>query len=365
MVKRSPNIIVAGEVFSDNLGDQLIFRGVQALLKDDYHLIPYYFSKPSVRGFALRKLSETRLQGVQNCSLYRALSWVRHYFFGLYKGLRDHAPDYVLIGGGQLVLSNANFPMALFSWALCCRVLRIPFGVVGVGAGQAYTWFERCLIGFALRAARFVYARDRASIEILRDRFGVQASFIPDVAYAYCGSGSDAVFDAGQVKRSKKSVWVGITDYRVYRRYASENDGRFDSHHAYLRYWCDLVDDYVRQGYDVTLAWTTEADYHETRCLKDVLPSDDRVVLMGRDVDVDGFINALRGVDEVCAGRMHFLIMAHCAGCRVKPYFVSDKIKRYWDEYEAKSLRCIDAELNDAKGEIVSFIQKDLQGMCI
>ena len=363
MKKRRLKIIIAGEVFSDNIGDQLISLGIGQLLEHDFEVIPFYFSKPSIGQLTKCSLSSKQLPKSQHtktanthCTSYQALSWIRHHLLTLYKGLHRQSPQYVFIGGGQLILSNQNFPIALFSWALCCRALSIPFGLIGVGAGQNYTWFEKLLIGFVLRSAHFIYVRDRQSIKTLKTKFGASSSFIPDLAYAYRSTGTRAP------KRIYKTAWVGVTDYNVYRRYAKENGGGLNSHDAYLEYWKNLVADYIMQGYHVTLAWTTDADYRETCNLYDILPSHQKVTLIKQRLAPDAFIDNLRTVDEICAGRMHFLIMGQIAGCFVKPFFISQKIKDYWNEYEGETIETIDKKLHSARQQILHLTQTNYEG---
>jgi len=118
-------VLVINEGYSDNLGDQAINDSLQYLLKNsgikniDFQDFTKNIDSPI-------NISVADKQGIQKSfavSILKTIisSKIRWIIKNLNRIIKISKKDYdlVLIGGGQLILSNATFSIAMFLWVFC------------------------------------------------------------------------------------------------------------------------------------------------------------------------------------------------------------------------------------------------------
>ena len=88
--------------------------------------------------------------------------------------------DIAFIGGGQLILSNTIFPIAMFTWVLVLRAFGTKVIILGVGSGEKFNLMDKLLYKIS-----FKFCNDYESITQLKKTFKINASFIPDIAFCY------------------------------------------------------------------------------------------------------------------------------------------------------------------------------------
>lgn len=98
---------------------------------------------------------------------------------------RKEKPECLLVGGGQLLLNNRNFPYALLGWYLVAKISGIPLVAYSVGGetlekqGRFYRW----VLKLFLSQAKSVYLRDDITVKLVSQLIGFHFDTVPDAAY--------------------------------------------------------------------------------------------------------------------------------------------------------------------------------------
>jgi len=98
---------------------------------------------------------------------------------------RKEKPECLLVGGGQLLLNNRNFPYALLGWYLVSKISGIPLVAYSVGGetleeqGGFYRWVLRLF----LSQAKTVYLRDNITVKLVSQLTDFHFETVPDAAY--------------------------------------------------------------------------------------------------------------------------------------------------------------------------------------
>ncbi len=160
-------VLVAGWIGSTNLGDELVFTGMRALLQ-----------RRGIRPVAISQAPvATRItHGVNAVAATDPYAVV-------------HAigqADAVILGGGGLLQDDSsvlNLPYHLSRVALA-RGRRTPFAGVGLGVGGLSTALGRDLVRRAMRVAEAISVRDRPSARLLAEVGVPDATLAADTAFA-------------------------------------------------------------------------------------------------------------------------------------------------------------------------------------
>ncbi len=329
--------LIIAESFSDNVGDQAIAYAMRQALED--------------REYAVKNIDYTgKLQKSRNTSkpisnkFWRNLKHRLRLLIGFFWAIKNlpiiwdtaiKQYDLVIVGGGQLILDNSKFPLALYLWIKLLGRNNGNIYVVSCGVGESFCWIEKILIKKALRQSKGIYFRDIRSIENAQRNFGVNAKYCPDIAYYL----SKNIPSKQNVNRAYV-LGLSIIDYRVYIRHASEMSISPLSEADYINKWAENVVTHVRAGEHVALISTTEVDqrYSEEVFSKVQNTCGDKVSLYPKAENWNNFIIQLSSCDSLLSGRMHGLILAHISGVRPIPYLVNKKVEAFSDEYLSKSL---------------------------
>ena len=148
-----------------NIGDELLTERLASFLRDNGHAVTIAdFGSPSAR--RNRLVVKTRGQ--------------------LWAAVRS--ADLVLIGGGTMVQDDqparlfAGLPRLCFTVVLLSALARTPVGFVSVGVQPLSRPIPRIALGWSMRRAQFVLARDPESLLVATSVRGVKASLACDAA---------------------------------------------------------------------------------------------------------------------------------------------------------------------------------------
>lgn len=310
-------VLVVNEGLSDNLGDQLIAEATKSLFAEVFIADYSWFVKTD----ELRPIVKDSESGKKEKehSLSRVLIGKLILALKFWKIYRNEDFKAVVIGGGQLLLSNNVFPVNLILWSLFARAKKVPLHILSVGLNEKTTLLQRRFITVALRRAKTVSVRDEESRNILLRDYGVVADVIPDLVY---------LLSIPKVKRSvKPRTFICPVDYNVYLTYKDEADFQVNSFREYLKYWCDLVLHEAKCS-EVVIGATTQSDSKIARVISSMTdcPFLDCT-------SHQAFLNEVRESNRVIGGRMHALIMAHIECVEAVPVKLSRKIISFNNEY--------------------------------
>ena len=185
-------VLIINEGYSDNLGDQAINDSLQYLLKSNsIENIEFQdFTKNIDAPIEISTGSNTSNKSPLMIQFFKKIipskiRWLIKNINRIIKASKDNY-DLVIIGGGQLILSNATFSIAMFSWVFFLRL----FGnkniiLFAVGSGTKFSFIDTLLYRKTLKKISKIYARDEKSKEILKNTFNIDSEFVYDVAFIH------------------------------------------------------------------------------------------------------------------------------------------------------------------------------------
>ena len=252
----------------------------------------------------------------------------------------------IVLGAGQIHdFWDGPFghPIALFSWALACRMTGRPFAIVSIGAVELNHGMSRRFVRAAFKWSIYTTVRDRVSAVTVAS-FGVPRAYpvYPDLAWGldlsrFIGRSKGASGqsrEAPRENRSPRTVGVCPMAYRHPDLWArSEADA--EGYDRYIRALADFCNRLLVQGYDVVL--------FPTQIRIDVTPVRDVLERISPDLvhrvrlwPVDGvpeLVKCLASVDVVVASRFHGVLLSLRAGRPVLSLAYQKKCNELLEEF--------------------------------
>jgi polysaccharide pyruvyl transferase WcaK-like protein len=349
-------VLLINEGFSNNLGDRAINLSIKRVLElnecnvecvdfvgcDVEEIdISETIKEANAKVKLLRKITPMFIRTIraQIKWLRKELNLVKRYCVNEY--------DFIIIGGGQLILSNFYFPMAMYIWVnKFARKKNVKIYIIGVGAGDVYTFIDKYLYKRSLAKVNKLFVRDNKSIEILEDLLSVKAEFIPDMAFYL-----EYVYP--KYKKSTNKALVGIVDYQVYKLYNKE----YKSEIHYIEEWIEEIKKICDEGYEVELFYTTPEDYLQSIKLKKQYEEKyNHSFKINKCNNLKELASVIQSAEKLISARMHGLIIAMNYGVKITPYEISNKIKTFNNEYIKT-----DVSIKELQEEIYSIVNKLVQ----
>lgn len=338
------HVLNINEGGSDNLGDQAISKSLESLLLEKgCNVETYNFTEVyRVDNFNnMNKLLNIKVRKTfflktffTKIALLRQIRWIQLHIKKIVDVARNRY-DLALIGGGQLILSNTIFPIAMFTWILILRLFGTKVIILGVGSGTNFNFTDRFFYKIALHMCSEIFLRDHDSITKVSETFGVRADFISDVAFCY------EKIKKEQNNTLQKKLMIGIIEYPVFVKYSGEVGHTICTEEEYIKLWVDDILSLNLNFSEIILASTTSEDLIFSKKLYNYLKQlklESKIDFISQVLSLKEYINILKGSDVVMSARMHSLILAQSLGCIVIPWKVSKKVESYEKEYLNKNL---------------------------
>ena len=321
-------VLIIGECYSDNIGDQAISAGMEKCFRRNGWSV-------DIADFSFRSETfspEHFYKNEQSVNFdFKKLvpSWIRLIFFiqkalrGSFHALKKGNYELIVIGGGQLILSNATFPLSMFFLSFFIKKNKMKACIVSVGVGEKISGIRYLLFRYALQNINCIYVRDKASVDNLERLYGIEAKYCPDIAY-YLARG----IERKRQKGSNKRVIIGCIAHNVHIRYSEEVGRRPLSENEYFDEWIRITEAELAKGKDVNLVVTSIEDLVLSRDLyKKLRYSNGHIKITDYVPSWEEYIQFAMGTEKVISGRMHALILAKIAGAKTEAYIVSKKIE--------------------------------------
>ncbi len=339
-----------------NLGDEAIRLSLEKLLKDTNCDVSWTsFSglkktniatatqpEPAAAGF-LKKLVKKVLP--------MELRWFLRTWTSFLKHLRANEYDLVLIGGGQLIQSNGAFGLGMFIWVYLYKNFhKKKVVLIGVGAADKYTHFDKYLYSKSLRSVDAIYVRDRDSLSVLKNIFGVSSKLVPDIAFYI-----SEIYK--YPSRKEKRALLCPVNYEFYKRKRNNSEVGLDEN-MYLQYWEDQILKYSNDNYQVKLFCTSKkSDLPAAEKLKQNLYDKHGIDVEVLDIcTLEELTKEIARTEVVVAARMHALVISYCYGCQVIPFKTSEKIKSFEEEYINNAI-----SLNEVQNRIADTVKEAIK----
>lgn len=318
------NILLINEGLSDNFGDQAIKASMEQLIADCGYNCSFqdltrektrYSYHYDIKAVVKEKNFITPFKSF----LFKCI-WLSKNIKRVYLASRK---DYqaVIIGGGQLLLPNGIFPLALFFWVFFLkRKNKNKIFMFSIGTQGKYSKIQKYLISLTLKNIKTIYVRDARSHKILADIFNKESLLTYDSAFSY----------RPEVELSSENYYdlqIGIVDYNVYLLYSDVNLPIL-SREEYYEEWLK-ADNIGTDHRKISLIYSTVEDRHESLQFQEYLSQrlNLKVDLLENNSS-DEFIYNLSKAKKVFSGRMHTLILSLVLKKQVKLYPISEKLEQ-------------------------------------
>jgi polysaccharide pyruvyl transferase WcaK-like protein len=340
-------VLLINEGGLGNLGDEAIRRSLEKLLKDANCEVSWAsFSRAkTTKGARVtqpKPASVNFLKKLLKKAIPLELVWFLRTWTTFLRYLRTSEYDLILIGGGQLIQSNGAFGLGMFIWVyLFKKFHKRNVILIGVGAAERFTRFDKYLYRKSLKTVDDIYVRARGSLSVLTSKL------IPDVAFYI-----NKVYNYSPHKE-KRALFCPV-DYEFYKRKRNGPETGLDKN-GYLRYWQDRILKYLNDDYQVKLFCTSEiTDLPAAEKIKRILYDEHGIEVEVLDIHtLEELTREIAKSEVVVAARMHALIISYCYGCKVIPFKTSEKIKSFEEDY-VNSSTCLD----EVQGRIVNTFKE-------
>ncbi len=253
----APRITIAGEIYSPNLGDGMIYESLAYLFKQRNPSIviqPLDISGRSHWSGASKPPLKTKLTSISRRWLPGLSRWINVMRFEMQYLTHLQSrwqrllakTDLLVIGGGQLLMDNhLDFPIKLLHLTRLAGRLHVPVHIVSVGVGDRWSQIGHDWVKEVVHSAVSISVRDAISLSILTQMFQRKdASLTADPAFW-----AKTVYGV-QPDLVKKKIGLGVLNYTDFQ---AHDHTRSVSASQWLEYWEKIAIGLYRQGLPVEI----------------------------------------------------------------------------------------------------------------
>lgn len=332
------NVLIVNRGYCDNLGDQAINEAMKNLLIENFEIKTFFSDYTSLYNEPIninlksdKHTLKMKLREMLKKVLPLKLIWLIRNFSRVRRSLlRDI--DLVVVGGGQLILSNTTFDIASATWVFLSKKYNIPIVFSSVGAGTEFNYVNKKLFGYALNNANGICVRDIKSRDIIKKFFGLDSHVAGDI-----------VFTEKHIKEKRGDLTLlGIPCLSVYNTYNEPV-----SRENYYKIWLSFLKLNKINLSDCSLFYTTSEDYIESVNFRKFLESEninDVNILHSQNLSL--LETLLIESKTVVSGRMHGLILALNYDCNIVVFPISSKLRVFKESIEETNFSITDFKSN-------------------
>lgn len=336
-------VLVINEGFSSNLGDQAIKKSVLDVLADLGCSTDFaYYSAPAIHRLPASDIEKKGKTGTKQAGFFdkgifksgrQVLGYTKWYLINtkeIKRILKTGNYEAIIIGGGQLINSSEKVLFNIFSLALYCWVkaarkyTNADIYLMGVGVVNCFHKSEYHFYSKALKGINGIWVRDAYSRESVKKCFNIEAGLMPDFAFY-----DSACYNTDYKKED--SALVGVYSYQ---EFVAKFDKRGVSREEYYRDWYRVVQNYMKEGLNVKLFYTTSSDAEECFLFQEYIQKEHGLTIeIARTSTLDSLYALYKPVKKVYSARMHALLLGMKYQCRAEPYLISQKLASFDNEY--------------------------------
>lgn len=339
-------IVVAGEIFSSNLGDYAIFDSLSSILiSKDIDVIPLdiSFRKNFITtndlenpGISLnknfwKKLLPKKIKHSQFTQYYiTRLMWYLsikpksdQYWEELIK-----SSDGVIIGGGQLITDNSSFfSTKIYQIVKLAQKHNKPFTILGCGVGENIGIQAKKTYKKIFNKAVYVSLRDIESANKVRSFINKEifVNVNPDLAFAL-----DTKKTTEKLCNKKRICGFNIMPLSFFKSFDASLKDMDEA--QYLSFWKKLAEDTINAGMQVVIMTNGNLqDYQQAKVVYQMLLENSiEATLFDRALQPSTLYEQIRKIDCLVAMRMHSGIIAKAFGKQVAVLVWDRKIPDVW-----------------------------------
>lgn len=281
--------------------------------------------------YTLTKLIKDRNNNVESSNYIQLFSNLKLYNLSIVKNLLKMIRiirkryDIIIIGGGQLLLSNKKFPFSFLTWILLAKIFsRSRIYLYGVGVSEKFSYTDRLCFKIGLSFVENIYVRDFYSKHNLELNYAKFSNVIPDVV-----SVIKNIYEPQSFHQYQNYTIFGITHFKSIARYGY----LCNNEEEYLNSQAKLLLSKINTNKFILFS-NTQSDYLYALKFKNYLKT-----LHNYDVNVyfpnslADYVDLVRNSKLVISGRMHALIIAKSYDVDVTPITRNKKLENFVNEY--------------------------------
>jgi polysaccharide pyruvyl transferase WcaK-like protein len=339
-------VLVINEGYSDNLGDQAINDSLQYLLningiKDiDFQDFTKNIDKPIPIKLNEVQNAKFRIKSIMKYLIPVKIRWLLKNLRRIIKASKNNY-DLVIIGGGQLIMGNVSFPIAMFSWINILKFFgnsNIIIYSVGIASDIKLSIFNKLLFNYSLSKVKKIYLRDNKSIELSQNIFKLSSSFIYDVAFIH-----NQIKDK-DIENKKHYILLGVMPLKTYNEHNIYKLSKYE----YYKTWIDFLNKNHIKVEQVSLFYTTHDDRIASLDFQQYVKNKFNITLELIETNTKNkLIETYKNSSLIISARMHALILGLSYNCKILTYPISEKLIEFNNLY-------IEKDFN------INFIQQEL-----
>lgn len=345
------SILIVNESESENLGDQLITKCSQELIKSSTgkKVDAVDLTRLETKKKVLTRKQKNNFKYIIKKKLIRFFPKSLLWFFSRIKLIAKFdisKYEYVLIGGGQILLGGNSFPIANLIWTLKARKNNKKVLFFNVGCAKKIDKYDRILLGIAINNSREVWLRDKESLNNFSINFPKKTDRILTI---------DPVFFVNEVVagKSKKDSYILVFPASYEEVYLRYNDKL--TREEYIDSWVEIIEEKFHIGKVIVSSSDNSQDISICKDLVGRFSKTNKVVFKEICNKEDLCMN-ISSAECVVSARMHPLIIALSYKIdNIQPYEISDKIRGFKKEYLSNY-----GVVDDRKKYLIKMIKKTM-----
>lgn len=338
---KEKNVLIIGEMNSENIGDKAIFEGLKHSLftsNDKIKISELSFSsgqkktdipsiqpqKSNIGKIILKKVIK------KNYKVYSLFNMLKTFFY-YYKNRNlvkseFRKSDLIIVGGGALLQDNAmTFPAALYVLSIMSKKFSKKISVVGCSSGNKFSWLSKKFINKFLLQTDQLYMRDPKSVEIIYREFNIDSQIIPDNALRY--NIDHILSDTKKDLKNKKLLKIGI-NLMTFSNHGIGRNEKFKKEYEKIVLECIQIILNSERESEIHL-FTTGEDSDLEIIKKIKLNHNDIKLFVPKDLsDLLVFIN---GLDTMLNTRLHASILGLLLKKPISSIIWDDKVKGFYE----------------------------------
>lgn len=363
-------IVIAGEVYSDNLGDGVIYHCLESEIKlYGLSVIPLDLSnqKNYATEFTKRDNKNTKLLSfkkivteiVKKTPRLLEICMVAKWY------LKDRAlskkswekivenGDVVVIGGGQLLSDTAMyFPFRLLLLRQIIKNKNKKYALMGCGLSRSQNLLSKKIYKKLLNDATFVGVRDSKSAEWAHRIANCNDKFFvyPDLAFL-----SGKFYHQKLINRKEKILLINIQEISNFQK--NVKSLKFMRDLDYITFWRDIITYASNDGYDIKVVGNgSRADcYYIEQILSGL--TIDNIECNTNPFTPNMLVESISEGSIIISSRMHAGIIAYAMGLKIIPILWDEKINNVWNTADSSVCKIKGEQLLDSSEFYKSFIE--------
>ncbi|WP_272580775.1 polysaccharide pyruvyl transferase family protein [Providencia sp. PROV266] len=346
-------ILIVAEVFSENLGDGVIFNSLKNRILKNYPNAKIdkvdlsgnldwqeYSSSLNNKQLVSNKKNSViqfikKINIIKKC--YYAYNWyalTRPKCLPHWKEKIKQA-DHIVIGGGQLLTdSNFGFPPKIFDIYLLCKKYNKPISIIGCGVNKHWGIIAKLLYTRVINYCTSISVRDSVSKSRVLTYTGKDVCCHPDLGFTIQSLDNKTNQKENYPKLSacKKSLYINFQPLEDFKFFVPSLSSFTEE--QYLNFWEHLINR-CKEKYNISLITNGHpSDYNVISKLYNQLKKNGHndISVLPRATRPSELIDQIKQCDCIISTRMHAGIIAYSLGKKVLPISWDDKVNNVWFE---------------------------------